>query len=170
MKGKKKTARQPNEVHVLNGPNLNMLGFREPEIYGTETLGDLEKKISAAAKESRLRVKLKFFQTNYEGEMLEYIHALAISMVQHGRLAGVIINPGAWTHTSLALRDALIMIRPVPIVEVHLTNPAEREEFRHFSYIEDIVDYRVAGMGHDGYIESLRWLIAETKKERLDVH
>ena len=160
----------PTEIHVLNGPNLNMLGFREPELYGSETLPDLEKKLRASAKESKSQVKVRFFQTNYEGDMLDYIHSLILGVGQKGGLGGVIINPAAWTHTSVALRDAVLMLKPVPLVEVHLTNPAEREEFRHYSFIEDIVDYRVIGMGQDGYVEALRWLIAELKKERLDVH
>lgn len=172
-KSKEKRASAPEappEIHVLNGPNLNMLGFREPEIYGSDTLTDLEKKMRAATRESKSRIKLRFFQTNYEGEMLDYIHALVLGLAQKGGLGGVIINPAAWTHTSVAIRDAVLMLKPIPLVEVHLTNPLEREEFRHYSFIEDIVDYRVLGMGQEGYVEALRWLIAEMKKERLDVH
>ncbi len=167
---KESKSTSPTEIHVLNGPNLNMLGFREPELYGSETLADLETKLREAAKESKSRVKVRFFQTNYEGEMLDYIHSLVLGVGQKGGLGGVIINPAAWTHTSVALRDAVLMLKPVPLVEVHLTNPLEREEFRHYSFIEDVVDYRVSGMGQDGYVEALRWVIAELKKERLDVH
>lgn len=168
---KKKTkARGPNEIHVLNGPNLNMLGFREPELYGSETLFDLEDKLVDAARETRGKVKVRFFQTNHEGEMIDYIQSLALTVCQEGRLSGVILNPAAWTHTSVALRDAVLMLKPVPLVEVHLTNPMEREEFRHYSFFEDIADYRVMGMGQDGYLEAFRWLVAESKKERLDVH
>lgn len=169
-KKKKKPPAGAQEIHVLNGPNLNMLGFREPEIYGTETLQDLEDKLHKAAKDDGGGMKLRFFQTNYEGEMIEYIHSLVLGVGAKGKLAGVIINPAAWTHTSIALRDAVLMLKPVPLVEVHLSNPLEREEFRHYSFIEDIVDYRVMGMGQDGYVESLRWLLAELRKERLDVH
>lgn len=167
---KESASSAPPEIHVLNGPNLNMLGFREPEIYGHETLADLEKKMREAAKEAKAKVKLRFFQTNYEGEMLDYIHSLVLGLAQKGGLGGVIINPAAWTHTSIAIRDAVMMLKPVPLVEVHLSNLAEREEFRHYSFIEDLVDYRVMGMGQDGYIEALRWLIAEMQKDRLDVH
>jgi 3-dehydroquinate dehydratase-2 len=167
---KKKKPRPPIEIHVLNGANLNMLGFREPELYGPDTLLDLEKKMREANKEAGSKMRLEFFQTNYEGELLEYIHALVLGVREKGRLGGLIINPGAWTHTSIALRDAAIMLKPVPIVEVHLTNPVEREEFRHYSFLEDIVDYRVIGLGQDGYVEALRWLTTEIKKERLDVH
>src|SRR5262245_3519992 len=113
----------PPEIHVLNGPNLNMLGFREPEIYGPETLADLEKTMREVAKDSGARVKVRFFQTNYEGEMLDYIHALVLGVAQKGGLGGVIINPAAWTHTSIAIRDAVLMLKPVPLVEVHLSNP-----------------------------------------------
>lgn len=157
-------------VVVLNGPNLNMLGFREPEIYGNDTLDDLENKLREAVGEAGSPVRLEFFQTNHEGEMIDLIQNLVLGPAQKGTLLGVLINPGGWTHTSVALRDALIMLKPIPLVEVHLSNPADREEFRHFSYIEDIVDYRVVGQGQDGYIEALRWVLAEMQKERLDVH
>ena len=106
-----------------------MLGFREPEIYGNDTLLDLEKKMRDALKESGARIKIRFFQTNYEGEMIDYIHALVLGVAQKGGLGGVVINPAAWTHTSVAIRDAVRMLKPVPLVEVHLSNPAEREEF-----------------------------------------
>lgn len=172
MKKKKKTKkpRGPSEIHVLNGPNLNMLGFREPEIYGSETIFDLEDKLIDAAKEAGGRIKVRFFQTNHEGEMIDYVHRLLLSVREENRLAGVILNPAGWSHTSVALRDAVVMLKPVPIVEVHLTNLLEREEFRHYSFFEDISDYRVMGMGQDGYVEAFRWLVAESKKERLDVH
>jgi 3-dehydroquinate dehydratase-2 len=167
---KKRTKQGPREIHVLNGPNLNMLGYREPEIYGSDTIFDLEDKLKTAAKDADKNVKLHFFQTNHEGDMIDYVQALALTVANEGRLAGVILNPGGWTHTSVALRDAVIMLRPAPLVEVHLTNLLEREEFRHFSFFEDIADYRVVGLGQDGYLEAFRWLIAESQKERLDVH
>lgn len=160
----------PPEIHVLNGPNLNMLGFREPEIYGADTLADLEKKMRDAAKDTGVRVKVRFFQTNYEGEMIDYIHSLVLGVLQKGGLGGVIINPAAWSHTSIAIRDAVLMLKPVPIVEVHLSNLSEREEFRHYSFIEDLADYRIMGLGQEGYVEALRWLIGEMGKDRLDVH
>ncbi|MEW6056505.1 MAG: type II 3-dehydroquinate dehydratase [Bdellovibrionota bacterium] len=158
------------EIHVLGGPNLNMLGFCEPEIYGTETLEDLEGKMRAAAKESPNRVKLFFFQTNYEGEMLEYIHSLALGSAARGQLSGIIANFAAWTHTSIALRDAMMMLRPIPLVEVQLSNTPEQDEFRQYSLLEDLADYRVVGSGLQGYVEALRWMLAEAKKDRLDVH
>lgn len=158
------------EIHILNGPNLNMLGFREPEIYGAETLAELEKKLRSSAKGAGIPIELRFFQTNHEGDMIDYIQSLALGVGQKGGLGGLIVNPAAWTHTSIAIRDALIMLKPVPIIEVHLSNPAEREEFRQYSFLSDIADYSVAGMGQDGYLEALRWLITEMQKERLDVH
>lgn len=169
QKQKDKPKRAP-EIHVLNGPNLNMLGYREPELYGSETIFDLEDKLHEAARETKGKVKVRFFQTNHEGEMIDYIHALVLGPCEEGNLVGVIINPAAWTHTSVALRDAVLMLKPVPLVEVHLSNLMEREEFRHYSFFEDIVDYRVMGMGQEGYLEAFRWLVAESKKERLDVH
>lgn len=147
-----------------------MLGYREPELYGSETIFDLEDKLLEAARENKDKVKVRFFQTNHEGEMIDYIHALVLGPCEEGNLAGVILNPAAWTHTSVALRDAVLMLKPVPLVEVHLSNLIEREEFRHYSFFEDIADYRVMGMGQDGYLEAFRWLVAESKKERLDVH
>ncbi len=161
------------EIHVLNGPNMNMLGFREPEIYGSETLLDLEDKMVAAAQDNKrpgASIKLKFFQTNHEGEMIDYLHALVLGLTEHERLAGVIFNPSSWAHTSVALRDAVLMLNPLPVVEVHISNLTEREEYRQHSFLEDICPYRVVGMGLDGYVEALRWLLAEHHRDRTDVH
>jgi 3-dehydroquinate dehydratase-2 len=164
----------PIEIHIINGANLNMLGFISPEIYGDETILDLEAKLEKSADElsERLqqKVQLKFFQTNYEGQMLDYIHAVVLEAREKGKIAGVIINPSSWAHTSIPLRDAVLMLKPVPIVEVHLMNLVEHEDFRHYSFLEDVVDYRVMGMGQEGYLEAFRWLTTEMKKERLDVH
>lgn len=141
---------KPGMIHVINGPNLNMLGKREPEIYGAKTLdqinGELEKRGDA------LGVSLDFFQSNHEGAILDYIH----SAFEQGP-AGVIINPGALTHTSVALRDALSMLS-CPIVEVHLSNVHKRETFRHASMIADIATGRLTGFGHHGYYMALDFL------------
>jgi 3-dehydroquinate dehydratase-2 len=111
---------------VLNGPNLNMLGTREPAVYGKETLADVEAQCRAVAQAHGLG--LEFEQTNHEGQMIDWIHQA------RGRIAGIVINPGAWTHTSIALHDALVAAE-VPVLEVHISNVHKRESFRHHSYV-----------------------------------
>lgn len=135
------------KIAVLNGPNLNMLGKREPEIYGADTLeqinGDLEKKAK------HLGLGLDCFQSNHEGELVEKVHALF-----EEKIDAVIINPGAFTHTSIALRDALLLLS-CPIVEIHLSNIYKREPFRHKSYISDIATGQMCGFGKYGYTMAL---------------
>lgn len=160
----------PRKVFVLNGPNLNMLGLRETDVYGTDTLEDLEEQLVAAGKELSGGLDLLFFQSNYEGEMIECVQQIAIEAMQSNTVAGVIINPGGWTHTSIALRDALAILPAVLIAEVHISNLAEREEFRQFSYIEDLADLRIMGRGIGGYVEALRWIAGEIQKIPADVH
>lgn len=138
-------------VSVLNGPNLNRLGKRQPEVYGSTTLADIEALISQEAQ--RLGVNVEFFQSNHEGEMLDRIHAAADA--GHA----VIINPGGWTHTSVALRDALAEIADGRgFVEVHISNVHAREEFRHHSYLSPIATGVIAGLGVEGYLAALRFL------------
>lgn len=127
---------------VINGVNLNMLGKREPEIYGSDTLADLEKQITEKAKE--LGVKVDFFQSNFEGEIVEKIHN---SM---GVYDGIIINPGAFTHYSYAIRDAFGSIK-LPVIEVHISNIHKREEFRHTSVIVPECIGQICGLGFKGY-------------------
>ncbi|PIE62345.1 MAG: type II 3-dehydroquinate dehydratase [Desulfobacter postgatei] len=139
-------------IHVINGPNLNMLGKREPEIYGAFTLDQINGELKARA--HGLGLCLHFFQSNHQGRILDYIHAV----FEQGP-AGVIINPGALTHTSVALRDALAMLS-CPIVEVHLSNIHKREPFRHTSMIADIATGQLTGFGHYGYYMALDFLHA----------
>jgi 3-dehydroquinate dehydratase II len=127
---------------VLNGPNLNMLGIRQPEHYGHHTLADVEDLCQKAAAE--LGVRVMFFQSNDEGAMIDRIHQA------RGNAAGIVINAGGWTHTSVALRDALV-IPEVPIIEVHISNVHAREEFRHHSYISPIATAIFVGAGINGY-------------------
>ncbi len=136
-------------IAVLNGVNLNMLGQRDPAQYGTFTLGDLESRVYAWAQERSFTARC--FQTNHEGAMIDHIHEC------RGWAKGVIINPGAWTHYSYALRDALEIV-DLPIVEVHLSNIMEREEWRRHSVIADVVDHRISGQGPEGYEQALAWL------------
>ena len=135
-------------VHVINGPNLNMLGKREPEVYGSLSLEDINQGLDTLADE--LGIKLSFFQSNHEGELLDYIHGIFEQSP-----AGVIINPGAFTHTSVALRDALLLLS-CPIIEVHLSNIHKREPFRHKSMIADIAMGQLTGFGYFGYHMALR--------------
>lgn len=134
-------------VLVLNGPNLNMLGKRQPEIYGRETLADIEAACRAEAK--GLDLSLDFFQSNHEGALVDRI--------QQAREAnsGIIINAGAYTHTSVALLDALNAAEK-PVIEVHLSNIYKREEFRHHSYISPVAVGVICGFGSQGYLLALR--------------
>lgn len=137
------------KILVIHGPNLNMLGKREPTIYGSKTLGDIDS--SLIEEGHRLALSVECFQSNLEGAIIEAIqHA-------HENIAGVIINPGAYTHTSIAIRDALLLL-DVPIIEVHLSNIYQREEFRQKSMISDIATAQLTGFGADGYIMALNAL------------
>ncbi|UFH51238.1 type II 3-dehydroquinate dehydratase [Pseudomonas sp. KNUC1026] len=127
---------------VLNGPNLNMLGLREPATYGSETLADVEAMCVAAAKAHGLEAECR--QTNHEGQMIDWIHAA------RGTVDGIVINPGAWTHTSVAIHDAFAAAE-VPVLEVHISNVHKRESFRHHSYVSLIAVGVIAGFGTHGY-------------------
>ena len=140
-------------ILVLNGPNLNMLGTREPHLYGSTTLPDVESSLRALAAAATPPIAIETFQSNHEGALIDTIQ-------ERGRLAeGIIINPGGLTHTSVALRDALAAIT-CPIVEVHLTNIHAREEFRHHSFVAPIATGQIAGLGAVGYHLALQYLIA----------
>ena len=136
-------------ILLLNGPNLNMLGTRQPQVYGADTLDDVVTLAERTAADVGLG--LRAFQTNHEGEMIDAIHAA------RGQVCGIVINPGGWTHTSVALADALV-IPEVPIIEVHISNVHAREAFRHHSYISPIAAGVIAGCGIDGYEFAIRRL------------
>lgn len=137
-----------NHIVILNGPNLNLLGHREPEIYGHTTLADIETLCREAAASHGLAVEFK--QTNHEGVLIDW--------VQQARDAkGIIINAGGYSHTSVALHDALRSVR-APIVEVHLSDPKTREPFRHHSFIEPVAAHHISGKGAEGYAEAIAWL------------
>ena len=135
------------KICIINGPNLNMLGKREPNIYGNTTLLDIEKKLKKLSK--KLKIELDFFQSNYEGAIIDYLHKIA------DKYDGIIINPAALTHTSIALRDALLFIN-IPTIEVHISNIYKREKFRQKSMIADIAIGQITGIGIQGYEMALR--------------
>jgi 3-dehydroquinate dehydratase-2 len=142
-------------VFVLNGPNLNLLGLREPEIYGSETLNDIEDRVTARGK--ALGLTVDFRQTNIEGQLVDWIQEART------KAKGIIINPAAYTHTSVALRDALKAVG-VPAIEVHLSNTHAREEFRHHSYVSPVAHGIVVGFGAYGYelaLDGLSRIIAK---------
>lgn len=139
------------KIAVIHGPNLRLLGTREPEVYGTDSLDDINRKIENLATESGVQVE--FFQSNHEGEILDYLEEV------RGRAEGILINPGGLTHTSVSLRDALVAIG-LPFVEVHLSNTASREGFRRRSYLSAVAHGVVLGFGADSYLLGLRGLVA----------
>ena len=141
-----------NRVEVLHGPNLDMLGRRDPEHYGDFTLEELEVRIKGFAGEAGLEIT--FFQTNHEGEFIEHLHRIP------ERADAVVVNAGAWTHYSYAIRDAL-ELAGVPAVEVHLSDVGAREEFRRHSVFDGVVAGVVSGKGADGYREALEMLKSE---------
>ena len=132
----------PQPILVLNGPNLNLLGLRQPEVYGRATLADVAALCTATAAEVGLTVD--FRQTNHEGAMIDWIHDA------RGTACGIVINPGAWTHTSVAILDALNAFE-APVIEVHISNIHKRESFRHHSYVSLRAEGVIAGCGVQGY-------------------
>lgn len=138
---------------LLNGPNLNLLGTREPETYGSTTLVEIEQRAAAAA--VQLGHELRAVQSNAEHELIAQVHA-----ARADRIAFIIINPGAFTHTSVALRDALLAVK-LPFIEVHLSNTAARESFRHHSYFADIAVGSIVGLGALGYELAIRAAAAQ---------
>lgn len=138
------------KILILNGPNLNMLGAREPEIYGPETLADIES--LCREKAAALGFEIDFRQSNHEGELVEWIQQA------RGAFDGLVINAAAYTHTSIAIHDAL-KILDIPIIEVHLSEPEKREAFRHQSYIKPLAAQVITGQGAGGYITALEALV-----------
>lgn len=148
---KSSTSTAVKSVLVIHGPNLNLLGSREPEIYGTETLADIDRRLIAAAKGSGVEVQC--FQSNHEGALVDRIH-------QAGRDGAgfIVINPAAFTHTSVAVRDALAGVK-IPFIEVHLSNVHARESFRHRSFVSDIAVGTICGLGSRGYDFALAYVL-----------
>ncbi|MAH83447.1 MAG: type II 3-dehydroquinate dehydratase [Rhodospirillaceae bacterium TMED8] len=143
------------KVLILNGPNLNLLGTRDPNVYGTETLENI--KHACANHAALVGLETDFRQSNSEGELVNYIHDAA-----HNH-DGIVVNAGAYTHTSVAILDALLAIR-LPIIEVHLSNIYRRDEFRHFSYISKAATGVICGLGSQGYLLAIDALSTRLKK------
>ncbi len=142
-------------ILIINGPNLNMLGMREPSIYGSQTLADIEKLCRETGDD--LGLDIDFRQSNHEGEIVTWIQQSI------GKADAILINAAAYTHTSVAIHDAL-KLTGLPVAEVHISDPKTREAFRHLSYIEPVACVHVAGQGAAGYAEALKQLAAKIKE------
>jgi len=136
-----------NTVYVLNGPNLNLLGTREPEVYGRDTLSDIKARLEARGAELGLAIDLR--QTNHEGELVDWIHEAHFKGAR-----AIILNPGAYTHTSISIHDAMKSVT-VPVIEVHLSNVHAREDFRHHSYVAMAARGTIIGFGANSYLLAL---------------
>ena len=142
-------------VYVLNGPNLNLLGTREPETYGRTTLADVEAMLARAA--AARGARLECFQSNHEGELVGWLHEAGAS-----KAAGIVLNAGAYTHTSIAIRDAIAAV-DVPVIEVHISNVFAREGFRHVSHVAPVAKATLSGFGINGYALAISGLAAMLK-------
>ena len=143
---------------VINGSNLNLLGIREPEIYGSRTYADLVEMIKTHAKEKQ--VEVSFVQSNHEGDLVD-----AIQQAYFDKADGIIINPGAYTHTSIAIMDAVKAVR-IPTIEVHISKVSEREAYRQVSYIREVAEETIAGLGFEGYNLAMDHLIEKLGEKK----
>jgi 3-dehydroquinate dehydratase II len=141
----------PKPIFILNGPNLNLLGLRQPEIYGTQTLDDVAEACSALAED--LGLSVRFHQSNHEGQLVDWVHEA------RSAASGIIINPAAYSHTSVAILDALNTFDG-PVIEVHISNIHKREAFRHHSHVSARADGVIAGCGVEGYLLALRRMVS----------
>ncbi len=147
-------------ILLLNGPNLTLLGTREPATYGSTTLADVEAECRAHAQQ--LGFALEAFQSNHEGALIDQIHQSG-QRFKAGELIGVLFNAGAYTHTSVALHDAIAGVKPLPVIEVHISNVHAREAFRHHSYISPVAAGIVVGFGTDGYLLGIEALARKAR-------
>ena len=145
---------EASKIYVLNGPNLNLLGDREPDIYGNVSLKDIEKSLISYGKKNNSEIYFK--QTNHEGELIEFVHEAS------KKANAIIINPAGYSHTSVALLDALLTVK-IPIIEVHISNIFRREDFRHNSYVSKAAIGVISGLGIEGYLYALKFLLDELK-------
>lgn len=147
------------KILVLNGPNLNLLGTREPAVYGATTLADVEQLCRDAAQQGGAEADCR--QSNHEGQLIDWIHEAGVAH-REGKLAGVVFNAGAYTHTSIALHDA-IKGTGVPVIEVHISNVHARESFRHHSWLSPVAAGIVVGFGTDGYVLAIEGLLRKAR-------
>lgn len=154
--GRRPALRAAHRILFLDGPNLNVLGKREPDVYGRKTLDEIRRDVVEAAR--REGASVEFFQSNHEGELVTRLQEA------RGAVDGLVINPGGYTHSSVAIRDALVYAG-LPSVEVHLSNPASREPFRKQSLVEDVVTGRIAGFGGFGYVLALYAVLNHLRRE-----
>ena len=138
-------------ITVINGPNLNMLGIREPDLYGRETYADLVKKIEAYCEDRGIACEV--YQSNHEGDLIDKIQSC------YGKVDGIVINPGGYTHTSVAILDALKAVS-IPTVEVHISDVSSREAYRQISYVREVAKKTIVGMGTDGYMAAIDFLLS----------
>ncbi|HEX8741189.1 MAG TPA: type II 3-dehydroquinate dehydratase [Casimicrobiaceae bacterium] len=148
------------KVLVLNGPNLNLLGTREPDVYGSATLADVERLCTAEGAKHGVTVECR--QTNHEGELIDWLHAAARERAS-GDLVGIVLNAAAWTHTSIALRDA-VKGTGVPVIELHISNTHARETFRRRSYLSPVARAVIQGFGVDGYALAIEGLVRSSER------
>jgi len=148
------------KILILNGPNLNLLGTREPDLYGSTTLTDVEAMCTTAAKQHGFQVEC--YQSNHEGALIDKIHEYG-RLYKSGLAKGVVLNAGAFTHTSVALHDAIKGVGELPVIEVHISNVHAREKFRHHSFISSAVAGIIVGFGVDGYVMAVDALARKTK-------
>ena len=151
------------KIAILNGPNLNLLGKREPAIYGTRSMEQVLLDIQRAYPE----LYLEYHQSNHEGDLIDWMQELGGNLGEAvndvAGVAGIVLNAGGYTHTSVALRDAVVCSQ-VPVVEVHISNIAEREEFRRVSLLTDVCQHSIIGQGTDGYTQAVAWILTQIDK------
>jgi 3-dehydroquinate dehydratase-2 len=147
------------KILVVNGPNLNLLGEREPEIYGSETLEGLNIWLEQQVEKLNKDIELIFFQSNHEGQIVDFLQSYRKSKTQAGEVKGCVLNAGALTHYSIALRDAIAGCQ-IPTVEVHISDIHAREEFRHHSVIQDVCIEQISGEGKQGYLKGVELLLS----------
>ena len=145
-------------IVILNGPNLNLLGKREPHIYGTQSMEQVLVDIQRTYPE----VHFEYYQSNHEGDLIDWVQKYGLLNLNDESCDGIILNAGGYTHTSIALRDAIACCR-IPVVEVHISDIAMREEFRRVSLLTDICTHAIIGHGTDGYMQAIEWMINQQK-------
>ena len=147
-------------IVILNGPNLNLLGRREPTIYGTRSMEQVLLDVQRAYPE----VYLEYHQSNHEGDLIDWVQEFGLLAIDKGQqIDGIVLNAGGYTHTSVALRDAVACSR-VPVVEVHVSDIAQREDFRHISLLKDVCVCSVIGQGTDGYRQAVAWIVNQLNR------